>query len=246
MGVIEMNKYTWAMLFTLTILSHISFAQSHINSWFKVSAGTDISTKLKTDIELQYRRQNGFNNKNPLDKELLHSIRPWLYYHLNKNIRFEVSPLAYYTLYSIIQAQEDEDKSSQKEYRSSVGIVLTKHLTNQLVLGNRVLVEYRNLSNMPNILRNRDKLSLNYNIKNESAFSIYEELLINVFGTKPEHFFDHARLNISFIKNYTKCCRIEFGYMYVSKLPSNSTHLLQEHNLLINLSFHYTRRDKKI
>ncbi len=97
-------------------------AQHHYNAWFRSVLSVYVGKKFKIDNEFQHRRQNGFDNANLLDKNLMFTFRNWVYYQHNEDVKFSLSPFAYFSNYKIIQKREDENTQPNKEIRFSVAV----------------------------------------------------------------------------------------------------------------------------
>ena len=93
-----------------------SIAQEHTNIWFRTTLSISVAEKIKTDIELQHRRQNDFNSDNLFDKNLMFSFRTWIYYKQNKDVVYAISPFAYFSNYKIIQKESDAVAKSKNEF----------------------------------------------------------------------------------------------------------------------------------
>ena len=78
-------------------------AQQHYNAWFRSTLSVPVGNKFKIDNEFQHRRQNGFENKNMFDKNLMFTLRSWVHYQHKEDIKFSFSPFAYFSHYKIIQ-----------------------------------------------------------------------------------------------------------------------------------------------
>lgn len=78
-------------------------AQQHYNAWFRGTLSVPVGNKFKIDNEFQHRRQNGFNNADMFDRNLMFTYRNWVHYQHNSAIKFSLSPFAYFSNYKIIQ-----------------------------------------------------------------------------------------------------------------------------------------------
>jgi hypothetical protein len=64
-----------ALIVTIAFfLAPKTVAQEHTNSWFRNTLSIPVTEKIKTDIELQHRRQNDFESDNPFDKNLMYTF----------------------------------------------------------------------------------------------------------------------------------------------------------------------------
>ncbi|MDN3677641.1 DUF2490 domain-containing protein [Flavobacterium paronense] len=220
-------------------------AQEHTNSWFRATLSIPIGTKFKTDFEGQLRRQNGFDNENPLDKKLLYSFRTWCYFKQSEKVTFAISPFAYFSNYKIIQKQSDESASPTSEYRFSAAIEVQHKMTSNLFLLNRTAFEYRVFEGATeNVIRVRQRLGLRYDLNPKYNLDIGDEIFINAYGTDSQHLFDQNRTvaNITFKPN--DAIKFDLGYNHISRLPKSTSDLIRENNLYLN--FTYTLIKKQI
>ena len=64
------------LIVTITFfLAAKTVAQEHTNSWFRTTLSILVTEKIKTDLELQHRRQNDFESGNPFDKNLMYTFK---------------------------------------------------------------------------------------------------------------------------------------------------------------------------
>jgi Protein of unknown function (DUF2490) len=235
-----MLKYFNNNIFVILIIFsfYTSKSQTHYNSWLRATLGIPISDKFKTDLELQYRRQNGFNNENPFDKNLMYSVRTWFYYNPNKVITYGISPIAYLSNSKLILKPSDELNSATKEYRFTVSLEIQNELVKQFYLVNRTAIEYRVFeSPIENIVRVRNRLAFRYDISSKYNISIADETFINVSGTDALHLFDHNRIitNIQFKPN--SVLKFDIGFLKISRLPKSNIELINENNFYLNFTY---------
>lgn len=224
----------------IIFFSNLIFAQEHYNSWFKTTMIVPINRNLKTDVEFMHRRQNGFDNGNLLGETLLYAIRPWLHYQLNENIKFSVSPIAYFMNYKIIQSEADESKIPGEEIRTTAAIELQKKLMKNLSVFNRNAGEYRNILNSNNITRLRNRLGIRCNLNPTSKIILFDEVLYNISGVSEGNFWDQNRVNLSLERQFNHHLKLEFGYMYIKRY--NAKQHLSEHDVLVNFSYLFSKK----
>lgn len=211
-------------------------ARDHSNVWLRTTLSVPVLTKVKVDIEWQHRRQNAFMNSNMFDKKLMFTYRNWIHYQYSKNVKFSVSPFAYFSNYKIIQKQFDEQIAPNSEFRLSGAVEIQKALFQKLFIINRTAIEYRFLESIPNITRLRTRLGLDYFIEQNLKLGIYNELLLNVTGTGIEHFFDHNRTGVDLEYKISGSLKFDVGYMHITRLPVTNSGILQEHIIFFNLT----------
>lgn len=99
-----------------------SQAQQHNNVWFRGTLSVLVGKKFKIDNEFQHRRQNGFDNANLFDKNLMFTFKNWVHYQHNEDVKFSLSSFAYFPNYKIIQKQADENATPNSEIRFSTAV----------------------------------------------------------------------------------------------------------------------------
>ncbi|MDG2431989.1 DUF2490 domain-containing protein [Flavobacterium sp.] len=219
-------------------------AQEHTNSWFRTTLSIPVTEKIKTDIELQHRRQNDFESNNLLDKNLMYTFRTWIYYKQNKDVVYAISPFAYFSNYKIIQKQSDAVVKPTNEYRFSASVELQHELANKFFVVDRTALEYRVFEgSVENVIRLRNRLAFRYDFTSKFNTTIGDEILINASGTDAQHIFDHNRLFTNFSFKPKPALKFDIGYIYISRLPKNNTDLIEESNFYLN--FTYTLQKKK-
>ena len=115
-------------------------AQQHYNAWFRSTLSVPVGNKFKIDNEFQHRRQNGFENKNMFDKNLMFTLRSWVHYQHKEDIKFSFSPFAYFSHYKIIQKKNDEVASPNNEIRFSAAIELHHVIVKRFYIVDRTAI----------------------------------------------------------------------------------------------------------
>ena len=82
----KIKTNTIILLVIVILFAPKTIAQKHINSWFRTTLSIPINEKIKTDLELQHRRQNDLESNNLFDKNLMYTFRTWIYYKKNKDL----------------------------------------------------------------------------------------------------------------------------------------------------------------
>lgn len=216
--------------------THSALAQHHNNTWFRGTFGVPFGKKLKGDFELQHRRQDGLETDNQLKNNLMNNFRIWVQYQLRPDIKFSVSPLAYFKHYKIIQNQSDKDAKPSNELRFAAAVDLQHELFSKFYITDRNALEYRiHQGNSPDVVRLRNRLGLRYELSKKINLSVYDEILLNVHGRAHDHFFDHDRLGVNLEYKLFRKVKLDFGFMHVVRL--NNHHTLKESNVVINLNY---------
>lgn len=225
-------------------ITQTSQAQHRYNSWFRSTTSLPIGKKFKIDNEFQHRRQNGFDNTNLFDKNLMFTYRIWGHYQHNKDVKFSVSPFTYFTHYRIIQDKSDEVVTPNNEIRFSAAVELQHEFLNKFYIIDRTAIEYRIFNNQSDITRLRNRFGFRYDSTENIKLSIFDELLFNVTGTTHEHFFDHDRLGLNLEFKVSPYFKFDIGYIHITRLPITSTTTLHENNIFLNLTYQLHKRTK--
>ena len=227
-----------AMVISTSLLNSKIIAQVHTNSWFRTTLNIAVTERIKTDLELQHRRQNGFENSNLLDKNLMYSFRSWIYFKHNKNLVFAISPFAYFSNYKIIQKESDAVASPANEFRFCASVEFQHELANNFFIVNRLAQEYRIFEGAAeNVFRSRNRLAFRYDFTSKLNASLGDELFINVSGTDEKHVFDHNRLYINISIKPSPTVKVDFGYIYISRLMKVNTDVSVDNNFYLNFTY---------
>lgn len=219
-------------------------AQNHMNSWFRATLSIPVTEKIKTDIELQHRRQNDFESDNLFDKNLMYTVRTWLYYKQNKDVVYGISPFAYFSNYRIIQKESDSNAKPANEYRFTASVELQHQLANKLYIVDRTALEYRIFEgSVENTTRLRNRLAFRYDFNSKYNIAVGDEILINASGTDAQHLFDHNRIYANFSYKPNPSLKFDIGYLYISRLTKNNIDLLEESNFYFNFTYTIPKRN---
>lgn len=181
-------------------------AREHYHAWFRGALSAPVGSKLSLDAELQHRRQNGFNSRYMPDKNLMLSFRGWVHYRQSPDVTFSLSPFAWFSHYRIIQEKDDELAEPGSEIRFSGAVGLQHEIFKRLFIVNRTAAEYRLLAGIGNITRLRDRAGLRYSLTPELKAGLYNELLLNMTGARPQQ--DRLRAGIQAVASTEDQCRL--------------------------------------
>ncbi|QGN24302.1 DUF2490 domain-containing protein [Elizabethkingia anophelis] len=222
-----------------------SQAQQHYNVWFRGTLSVLVGRKFKIDNDFQHRRQNGFDNANLFDKNLMFTFRNWVHYQHNEDVKFSLSPFAYFSNYKIIQKQADENATPNSEIRFSAAVELQHEIFKRFYIIDRNALEYRIFSNsQSDITRFRARLGFRYDFTDKIKLSLFDELLFNLSGTTQHHFFDHDRLGLNLEYKVLPYLKFDIGYIHITRLPLTSTTKLHENNIFLNLTYQLNKLPK--
>ena len=234
---IKINANILILIITF-FLAPKTVAQEHTNSWFRTTFSIPVTAKIKTDLELQHRRQNDFESDNLFDKNLMYTFRTWLYYKQNKNVVYAISPFAYFSNYKVIQKESDPVAKPTNEYRFSSSVELQHELVNKFFIVDRTAIEYRVFEGaMENVIRLRNRLAFRYDFNANFNVNIGDEIFINAFGTNTLHIFDHNRIFTNFSFKPNSAVKFDIGYIYISRLPKINIDLIEENNIYLNFTY---------
>lgn len=216
-------------------------AQKHYNAWLRSTISIPVATQIKIDNEWQYRRQNGLGNGYLPDKHLMFSYRNWVHYQRSKVLKYSVSPFAYFSNYKIIRRKGDDTIKPTHEVRFSAAVEWQPGIMKRLALDNRTAIEYRMPGpGLTDILRLRSRLGLRYTISRKLEADLFEELLINLSGTKTCCFWDQGRVGLDLGCKVIPQLKCNLGYMHITRSPLISTDKFYEKNIFLNLTYKLT------
>jgi len=231
------------LLVALTFFTQNTIAQQHINSWFRTTLSIPVTNKIKTDLELQHRRQNDFESDNLFNKNLMYTFRTWIYYKQNKDVVYAISPFAYFSNYKIIQKESDAVAKPTNEYRFTASLEIQHQLAPKFFVVDRTAMEYRVFEgSIENTTRLRNRLAFRYDYNSNYSVAIGDEILINTTGTDAQHIFDHNRAFTNFSYKPNSAVKFDIGYIYISRLTKSNIDLIDESNFYLN--FTYTLHEK--
>jgi hypothetical protein len=231
-------KINAIILIVTLIIASKTVAQEHTNSWFRTTLSVPVTEKIKTDLELQHRRQNDFESDNLFDKNLMYTFRTWVYYKQNKDVVYALSPFAYFSNYKIIQNESDAVSKPSNEYRFTASLEIQHQLATKLFVVDRTALEYRVFEgSVENTTRLRNRLALRYDFNSNYNIAFGDEILMNSSGTDAQHIFDHNRIftNLSYKPNSD--FKFDIGYIYISRLTKSNIDLIDENNFYLNFTF---------
>ncbi|MFS0491331.1 DUF2490 domain-containing protein [Leadbetterella byssophila] len=226
-------------------IAQTSQAQQLYNAWFRSTLSVPVGNKFKIDNEFQHRRQNGFNNADMFDRNLMFTYRNWVYYQHNEDVKFSLSPFAYFSHYKIIQKQADENVQPNSEIRFSAAVELQHEILKRFYIVDKSAIEYRMFDNKQlNITRLRNRFGFRYDFTDKIKLSVFDELLFNLLGTSQYHFFDHDRIGLTLEYTVLPYLKFDIGYIHIARLPLTSTTKLHENNIFLNLTYQLHKRTK--
>lgn len=238
----KIKTNTKFLLVIVILFAPKTIAQQHINSWFRTTLSIPITEKIKTDLELQHRRQNDFESNNLFDKNLMYTFRTWIYYKQNKDVLYAISPFAYFSNYKIIKEESDAVAKPTNEYRFTASIELQYQLATKFYFVDRTAIEYRVFEgSIENTTRLRNRLVFRYDFNSRYNLAIGDEILVNTTGTDVQHMFDHNRAFSNFSYKLNSAVKFDIGYIYISRLTKSNIDLIDESNFYLNFTYTLNR-----
>ena len=237
-------KINAIILIVTLIIASKAVAQEHTNSWFRTTLSVPVTEKIKTDLELQHRRQNDFESDNLFDKNLMYTFRTWVYYKQNKDVVYALSPFAYFSNYKIIQNESDSVSKPSNEYRFCASVELQHELADKFYIVDRTALEYRVFEGtIENVVRLRNRLAFRYDLNSNFNTTIGDEIFINASGTDSQHIFDHDRLFANFSYKLNPSFKFDLGYIYISRLTKSNIDLIDESNIYLNFTYTFRKNN---
>lgn len=233
-----MKINTIILLMSVTFFVPKIVAQGHTNSWFRTTLSIPVTEKIKTDLELQHRRQNDFESDNLFDKNLMYTFRTWVYYKKNNDVVFAISPFAYFSNYNIIKKESDGFTTPINEFRFTASLEIQHQLATKLFVVDRTALEYRVFEgSVENTTRLRNRLALRYDFNSNYNIAFGDEILMNSSGTDAQHIFDHNRIFTNLSYKPSSDFKFDIGYIYISRLTKSNIDLIDENNFYLNFTF---------
>jgi hypothetical protein len=237
------NKLHFLFLTFLTTIN-LPFAQEEhdLNLRLKAVITAPVKNKFTFDTELNYRRQSGFDNYNLIDKPYLSALRFWVNYNHKSSVTFGLSPFGFYLNTPKIRKQSDESKPSTPEFRFSGVVKLKYKIAPKIDFINANSFDIRVFDDQNTILRINPKVGLSFTLANFVKMNFHEELRLNVAGVPVNKLLHDNRLGLEFSFKLPQQFTIEFGYLYILKLPFKHLH---DHNVVVNLAYSIPKKKEK-
>jgi hypothetical protein len=221
---------------------------SHNVFWFRAAFSDTITSRLKWDVWLQWRRQNSVDSKsNPFAEPQVRAYWTWLQYSVSKRFSVSVSPFCYFETHVLNVQPSDEQRPPVKEFR---WLLRMDHQTpgRYLNLINRCNIEYRSrdLLNDGNYRQNwriRYMLRLEKPVRNllprPVTFILFDEVFVH-FGDAVKNnatAFDQNRLYGGFNYEILPNIRTTLGYIYTFQVRASGDEYDDVNTLWFVLTF---------
>jgi hypothetical protein len=212
--------------------------QQHYNAWFRTTLSIPLSQKVKWDHEFQHRRQNGFDNENLLDRNLMFTYRSWFLYQRNDSWKFSFSPCGYFYHYKIIPSIEDKEDHPKEEFRVSMAAEWQKNVIKKLHLVGREGMEYRIFHDqLADQWRLRSKWGLKWVWNSKMHVFLFDELFLKMSKGSNDTSFDHNRVGVQFEFPIGRHLTIDTGCMHIVRRVNSIVPTLNESNVFLHLVY---------
>lgn len=241
---------------TIIVLSILACACSlnaqqrytHNVSWFRVAFSDTITSRLKWDAWIQYRRQNTAEAKsNFVAAPQVSAYWLWLQYSLTKRVNIAVSPFCYFETHALNVNPSDESRPAVKEFR---WLFRADHTTplGFVNLINRANLEYRSrdLLNDGNYRQNwrvRYMLRFEKPVRNllprPVTFILYDEIFLQ-YGEAVKNnssAFDQNRLYGGFNYEVFRNVKTTLGYISTTQLRPSGEEIDDINTIFFILTF---------
>lgn len=232
------------------MVSNINAQERHSHNvfWFRVGLSDTITSRLKWDVWIQYRRQNSVESKSNLFAEpQVRAYWLWLHYSLSKSVNVSVSPFTYFETHVLNVVPSDELRPAVKEFR---WLLRADHTLKGRYFNfiNRCNVEYRyrDLQNDGSYIPNwrvrymaRLEKPVNNLFPKPITFFLFDEMFIQ-FGEAVKNnpsLFDQNRLCTGFNYEILPKVRTSLGYIYTVQSRNAGKEIDDINTLWIILSF---------
>jgi hypothetical protein len=108
----------------LLVLTDTSYGQEKITFphrafWSKTEVTQIFDNKWGLGVDYIYRSNNELNQGSIFTNWHRHSVRPWIHYQFDKNLRVSISPIAYFGTQEYFAKPEDFDRKPYHELRTT-------------------------------------------------------------------------------------------------------------------------------
>ena len=242
-------RFILVLVFTILTFGAIGQERNtHNLFWFRLALSDTITAKLKWELFIQARTQDGTDSKtNMFEYPQFESYWIWLHYSINKNVKVSISPFGYFESNVLIVKPSDADLPPIKEFRWAARI---EHESKGKFLNyiNRYNLEYRwrdllNDNNYQPNWRIRYMARLEKPVKGilprPITFVVYDEIFLQ-FGQAVRNnpnVFDQNRFYVGFNYEVWKNVKTSVGYIYGYQARNSGKEFDNINTLWIVLNF---------
>jgi hypothetical protein len=221
---------------------------THNVSWFRLALSDTITSRIKWDAWIQFRRQNTAGDKsNFVAAPQVSAYWFWLQYSLTKRVNIAVSPFCYFETHALNVNPGDEDRPSVKEFR---WLLRADHTTplGFVNLINRCNLEYRS-RDLQNNGDYRQNWRVRYMLRFEKpvrnllprpvTFILYDEVFLH-YGEAVKNnasAFDQNRLYGGFNYEVLPNVRTTLGYIYTIQMRTSGEEIDDINTIFFILTF---------
>lgn len=112
------------ILFSITCNAQVEKVTFPHQSFWSKFEGTEIfSNNFGVGADIIYRSNNTLNQGSIFDSWHRFSIRPWLHYQFDRNLRVSLSPIAYFGTQEYFAQESDFDREPYRELRTTFQVL---------------------------------------------------------------------------------------------------------------------------
>lgn len=198
----------------------------HKAFWSKTEITQIFENKWGLGIDYIYRSNNELNQGSIFAKWHRHSVRPWVHYQFDKNLRVSLSPIGYFGTQEYFAKPEDYDRRPYHELRTTLQVVHQHYSMDgkfNHTFRHWFEVRYRNPFDADNSftftryrMRYRLRYLINkeyYNEKGVLYTYVSNEVMVNYGNKIVYNMFSQNRVQLAFGYRVHPSTRIELRYM---------------------------------
>lgn len=207
------------------ILSQEKTVFNHKAFWSKTEVTQIFDNNWGVGVDYIFRSNNELNQGSIFSNWHRHSVRPWIHYQFDKNLRVSISPLAYFGTQEYFAKPEDFDREPYHELRTTLQV-----LHHHKMWGERIThtfrhwfeFRYRNpfeddyFSFTRYRMRYRLRFLINkdyYSERNTLYTYLSNEIMVNYGNNIVYNMFSQNRIQLALGYRFHPSSRIELRYM---------------------------------
>jgi hypothetical protein len=214
------------MIFISALRAQEKIIYPHKSFWSKTEATQIFENKWGLGIDYIFRSNNEMNKGSIFSKWHRHSIRPWVHYQFDKNLRISISPIGFFSTQEYFAKPEDYNRQTYQELRTTLQV-----LHHHKMMGEKFThtfrhwyeFRYRNPFDQENYfafsryrMRYRLRYLINKDYYNENKV-VYayasNEVMINYGRKIVYNMFSQNRIQLAVGYRIHPSTRLEFRYM---------------------------------
>jgi hypothetical protein len=198
----------------------------HKSFWSKTEVTQIFENKWGLGVDYIYRSNNEMNKGSIFENWHRHSVRPWIHYQFDKNLRVSISPIAYFGTQEYFAKEQDFERQPYHELRTTFQVVHQSKMMGERInhtFRHWFEIRYRNPFDEENYFtftryRMRYRLRYlinkdNYNEKNVLYTYVSNEIMVNYGNRIVYNMFSQNRIQLALGYRIHPSTRIEMRYM---------------------------------